>query len=392
MSKLRVALHYGADSVYLSGREFGLRKRAGNFSLEEISQAVAETHAAGKKVYLTINIFARNRHIDPIKKYCKSLKSLGLDAVIVSDPGIFSIVRDMLPETKIHISTQANITNIASVTFWKKLGADRVILARELTLREIAEITNESAIDIETFVHGAMCISYSGRCLLSNYLAHRSANLGDCAHPCRWQYRVIEKKRPDEPLEICENGDYTYIMSSRDLCMIEHIPELIKAGISAFKIEGRIKTEHYVASVTRIYREAIDRYYADPKYYKTDTAWLDELSKTTNKGFTTGFFFGDPLDDGQVFGKHQSPANQPFMGIITSTNRNDGFIILQAKNKIVCDMELICLSKKFTGDRSLNVIELRDTDGKMIKYTQPNQIVLAKLSKPVSVNEILCRK
>jgi len=392
LRKLRIALHYGADAVYLSGKEFGLRKRAGNFTLDEISQGVSEAHAAGRKVYLTLNIFAHNQHIEPLQENCKSLKNIGLDAVIVSDPGAFSIVRKIMPDTKIHISTQANVTNSASVSFWQTLGADRVVLARELSLEEISEITRHTSIDVETFIHGAMCISYSGRCLLSSYLADRGANLGDCAHPCRWEYNVTEKKRTDEPLEIIEEDDCTYIMSSRDLCMIEHIPELIESGISALKIEGRIKTEHYVASVTRIYREALDKYYDNPNGYKTDPAWFEELSRTTRKGFTTGFFFGNPLDAGQVYGKHQSPTDQPFMGIVTDTERTDGLVEILSKNKMVSGMELTCMSQKRSGDRLIKILELRDDKGNVIEYSQPNQIVLAKLSTQMSINEILCRR
>lgn len=392
LSKLRVALKYGADAVYLSGKEFGLRKRAGNFTFDEISQGVSDAHASGRKVYLTLNIFAHNQHIEAMRKYCKNLKSTELDAVIVSDPGVFSIVREMMPDAKIHISTQANTTNSASVAFWEKLGADRVILARELSLKEITEITGNTSLDVETFVHGAMCISYSGRCLLSSYLANRGANLGDCAHPCRWEYRITEKKRPDEPLEIHEEDNYTYIMSSRDLCMIEHIAELAASGISAFKIEGRIKTEHYVASVTRIYREALDRYYDDPKEYKTDPAWIDELSRTTTKGFTTGFFFGNPLESGQIYGTHQSPTGQPFMGIVADTVRDNGFVGILSKNKMVTGMDVTCMSYRHADDRLIKILELRDEKGNMIEYSQPNQAVLAKLSEPVSANEIICRR
>jgi putative protease len=392
LEKLRIALRYGADAVYLSGKQFGLRRRAGNLSVDEIALATAEAHGLGRRVYLTLNIFAHGRHIDGIREYCEEIKGIGVDAVIISDPGVFSLVHEAMPEMRIHISTQANTTNALGVRFWQKMGAVRVILSRELSLNEISEMAKGTSIDIEAFVHGAMCISYSGRCLLSSYLARRSANLGDCAHSCRWEYKLLEMERPDEPLGIEEDGDYTYIMSSRDLCMIEHVPELIRSGVSALKIEGRMKSAYYTASATRIYREAVDRYYDDPKGYRVDPAWTEELARTTTKGYTTGFYFGSPLGDGQKYDSQESPVDQSFLGIVTRTTRSDGLTEIKAKNKITPGIEAAFVSPDRSNDRVVTIYELFDKDMDPIDKTQPNQIVLARVSERMEELDILCRR
>ena len=389
LEKLRVALHYGADAVYLSGKEFGLRSRAGNFTLDEISTAVEEAHALGKRVYLTLNIFAHNRHIDSLRDYLSELKDIPLDAVIVSDPGVFSVVKSLLPSVGIHISTQANTTNMESVAFWRGLGADRVILSRELSLDEIADISSSAEIGTEVFVHGAMCISYSGRCLLSNYLAERNANLGDCAHPCRWEYTITEKKRPEEPFTVEQDREYTYIMSSRDLCMVRHLPALVRAGVSAFKIEGRMRSAFYVATATRIYSEALDRYYADPDGFNPDPSWEDDLAVTTVRGFTTGFYFGNPMSEGQIYDVKPSQIDQSFAGMVTGVDRPDGLIQVRVKNPISPGMTLRRMARLRARDSAARITRILDEKGTPIGRTHPEQTVLIEFPGNIEQHEIL---
>lgn len=264
IEKLKTAIEYGADAVYVGGEGFNLRMGATNLTTEEIKEATSWVHERGKKIYVALNIFARNYHVSGIRSYLKRLAEIPIDAVIVSDPGVFLTVREIAPHVPIHLSTQANTTNTKSLEFWHQQGMKRAVLARELTLGEIKEITNNAPIQTEVFVHGAMCMSYSGRCLLSGFMANRHANLGDCSHSCRWHYVLKEEKRPDETYPIVEDESGTFILSSKDLCMIQHIPELVHAGVTAWKIEGRMKSPYYVAAVTRVYREALDRYFADP--------------------------------------------------------------------------------------------------------------------------------
>ena len=300
---LKIAVIFGADAVYIGGEAFGLRAKAKNFTNEEIKEGIAFAHEHGVKVYVTANILAHNQDLDGVRKYFTELKEIKPDALIISDPGVFMIAKEICPEIEIHISTQANNTNYGTYQFWYAQGAKRVVSARELSLAEIKEIREKipEDMEIETFIHGAMCISYSGRCLLSNYFTGRDANQGACTHPCRWKYAVVEEKRPGEYLPVYVNERGTYIFNSKDLCMIEHIPELIDAGIDSFKIEGRMKTALYVATVARTYRKAIDDYLESPELYKKNMDWYKEqISNCTYRQFTTGFFFGKPDETTQI--------------------------------------------------------------------------------------------
>ena len=292
--KLETAIHFGADAVYLSGKDFSLRNFSGNFSLEEIEAAVALGHTHDVKIYIACNIYSRNHEQRNLREYLTQLRKIRPDGVIVADPAIFMAARELMPDVPIHISTQTNTTNYATAQFWQKLGADRIIAARELSLQEIQEIATQSQLAVEAFVHGAMCISYSGRCLLSNFMANRDSNRGRCAQPCRWNYAVVEEKRPGQYLPVHEDERGTYIFNSRDLCMIEHIPALIESGLTALKIEGRMKGIHYVASTVKAYREAIDAYYRHPDDYRVQQDWVDTLDSVNQRGYCTGFYFGDP--------------------------------------------------------------------------------------------------
>lgn len=301
LSRLKVALAYGADAVYAGGDSFSLRVRAKNFTDEELAEAIRYTHEKGKKIYIALNIIPHNDDIDEFIEYIKKIKVLKPDAFIISDLGAFSLAKEHAPEIPIHISTQANNVNYKTVDMWHKLGAERVVLARELSFDEVREIRKKTSLDVEleAFIHGAMCISYSGRCLLSSYMTGRESNSGDCAHPCRWNYTLMEEKREGEYFPVYENDRGTYIFNSKDMCMIEYIPELINSGVTSFKIEGRVKTEFYVATVVGAYRRAIDEYLKNPDGYKFNPKWIDELSKVSNRGYTTGFWLGKTDCDSQ---------------------------------------------------------------------------------------------
>lgn len=326
---LKIAVMYGADAVYIGGEAFGLRAKAKNFSLQEMAEGVQFAHEHNVKVYVTANILAHNRDLPGVREYFGELKQVNPDALIISDPAIFTIAKEVLPEMEIHISTQANNTNYGTFNFWYGLGARRVVTARELSLAEIKEIRHHipEDMEIETFIHGAMCISYSGRCLLSSFMAGRDANQGACTHPCRWKYSVVEESRPGEYMPVYENERGTYIFNSKDLCMIEHIPEIVEAGIDSLKIEGRMKTALYVATVARTYRMAIDDYKKDMEYYKSRIPYYkEEISKCTYRQYTTGFFFGKPDENTQIYDSNTYMKEYTYLGIVgekyTGDNEN----------------------------------------------------------------------
>ena len=332
---LKVAVLYGADAVYLGGEAFGLRAKAKNFTLEEIREGIDFAHSHGVKVYMTANILAHNGDLPGVEAYFSELRELKPDALIISDPGVFAIARRVCPEIDIHISTQANNTNYGTYRFWWELGARRVVSARELSLAEIREIRDRipEEMEIESFIHGAMCISYSGRCLLSNFLTGRDANRGACAQPCRWKYSLVEETRPGEYFPVMENDRGTFIFNSKDLCMIEHIPEMVEAGIDSFKIEGRMKTALYVATVTRAYRLAIDAFRRDPEEYRANLAWYrEEIGKCTNREFTTGFYFGKPGPDSQIYENSTYITNSVYLGRVDAVD-GEGRCRLEQKNK-----------------------------------------------------------
>lgn len=343
---LKVAVDYGADAVYIGGQKFGLRAKADNFSLEEMNEAADYVHASGAKLYVTVNIFAHNDDIEGIKKYFSDIREAGLaekiDAFIISDPGIFMLAKEMLPEIERHVSTQANNTNYLIYKFWHDMGATRVVAARELSLKELKTIRENipDDMEIEAFMHGAMCISYSGRCLLSSYFTGRDANKGACTHPCRWKYAVVEEKRPGEYLPVEEDDRGTYIFNSKDLCMIHYIPEMIDAGIDSFKVEGRMKTALYVAAVTRTYRQAIDDYYKSEELYRSRQDYYDEeISACTYRQFTTGFYFGKPDTDSQIYDSNTYVRNYTYLGLIENIT-DDGLIVIHQKNKFLVGDEI----------------------------------------------------
>ncbi len=332
---LKTAVVYGADAVYIGGEAFGLRAKAHNFSLADMRIGAAFAHSRGVKVYVTANILAHNQDLSGVEEYFHQLKEVKPDGLIISDPGVFDLARKVLPEVEVHISTQANNTNYGTYLFWHRLGAKRVVSARELSLEEIRQIRGQipEDMEIETFVHGAMCISYSGRCLLSNFFTGRDANQGACTHPCRWKYAIMEETRPGEYMPVYENDRGTFIFNSKDLCMVEHIPRLCEAGIDSFKVEGRMKTALYVATVARAYRRAIDDFWKGPEVFRENLEWYkEEIGKCTNREFTTGFFFGKPGSDAHIYANSTYVKNYTYLGTVESVDAR-GLACLEQKNK-----------------------------------------------------------
>lgn len=361
---LKTAVRYGADAVYLGGEAFGLRAKAKNFSPEEMAEGIAFAHAHGAKVYVTANIFAHNEDLSEAAVYFRSLNELKPDGILISDPGMFLLAKENCPDVDLHISTQANNTNYMTYKFWWDLGATRVVCARELSLGEIKIIRENipEKMEIESFIHGAMCISYSGRCLLSNYFTGRDANKGECTHPCRWKYAVMEETRPGEYLPVEENERGTYIFNSKDLCMLEHIPELIDAGIDSFKIEGRMKTALYVATVARTYRRAIDDYFKDPALYESNMEYYrSEIRKCTYREFSTGFYFGKPTYENQIYDANTYASEAVYLGTVEEIDER-GFAVITQKNKF-CTGDVIEIMKVNGDNEQTEVIRILDGEG-----------------------------
>ncbi|MBQ6937791.1 MAG: U32 family peptidase [Clostridia bacterium] len=333
--KLKIALKYGADAVYIGGEAFSLRVAADNFTPEEMKEGIEFAHAMGKKVYVTANIIPHNRDLKEMERYFKEIYELGADAVLISDLGAFNICRKAAPDLEIHISTQANNTNYMTVQSWHEMGAKRVVLAREMTLSEVREIRDNISreCELEIFMHGAMCVSYSGRCLLSNYMTARDSNYGACSHPCRWQYALMEEKRPGEYMPVFENERGTFIMNSKDLCMIEHVPELIASGVSSLKIEGRVKSEYYVATIVAAYRKAIDKYYENPTGYVFNPEWLKEVKKVSHRDYYTGFFFGIPDTGAQIYGTSSYIRECDIVGIVLDYDEKTKLAKVSQRNR-----------------------------------------------------------
>lgn len=393
---LKIAVMYGADAVYIGGEAFGLRAKAKNFSMEEIAEGIAFAHEHDVKVFITANILAHNGDLEGVREYFKELNEMNLrpDALIISDPGIFAIAKEVCPDIERHVSTQANNTNYGTYQFWYSQGAKRVVSARELSLAEIKDIRANipDDLEIETFIHGAMCISYSGRCLLSNYFTGRDANQGACTHPCRWKYAVVEEKRPGEYLPVYENERGTYIFNSKDLCMIEYIPELMDAGIDSFKIEGRMKTALYVATVARTYRKAIDDYKESPELYKKNMPWyLDQISNCTYRQFTTGFFFGKPSDEAQIYDNNTYVKEYTYLGIVGEQNE-EGLYRIEQRNKFSVGEEIEVM--KPNGENiTVTVKRIVDEEGKeMESAPHPQQVLYIDLGQPLDIYDILRRK
>lgn len=393
LETLKVAIRYGADAVYIGGQAYGLRAKADNFSIEDMKAAAEYAHAHGKKVYLTANIYAHNYDIDGVRKYFAQVKDTGIDAVLVSDPGMFMLAREVMPDMELHISTQANNTNYLTFQFWNKMGAKRVVTARELSLKEIGEIRDNipDDMEIESFIHGAMCISYSGRCLLSNYFTGRDANRGACTHPCRWKYHIVEETRPGEYLPVNEDERGTYIFNSKDLCMIEHVPEMIEAGIDSFKIEGRMKTALYVAAVARTYRKAIDDYLESEEKYRANLDYYrTEIAKCTYRQFTTGFYFGKPDETAQIYDSNTYLKNCTYIGNVEHVTE-DGMACFEQKNKFSVGENIECMD--FDGTNINGTVEaIYDIDGNPMEAApNPKQPLKVKFSCDVKPGMILRR-
>lgn len=396
LEKFKTAIQYGADAVYLAGDKLGLRTASKNFSLDDIKEATKIAHDLDKKVYLTLNVISHNKDLEGVDEYIQSLDEAGVDAFIVSDPGIFQKVKTLAPSKEIHISTQANITNTATVEFWKSLGADRVILARELSLEEIKEIKDEvkDSIMIEAFVHGAMCMSYSGRCLLSNFMTGRSANMGDCAHPCRYKYYLMEETRPGEYYPITEDEKGSYIMNSKDLCMINYIPELIEAGVDSFKIEGRVKSEYYVATVINQYRRAIDDYYEDIekyKYNRDNNIYLEEIMKVSHRDFTTAFFFGDVKEASLTYDNSSYIRLYDFIARVLDYDEDKKLMKIQERNKFSIGDEVEIFGPKFYDKFTINKI-YDENMNEVDNINTPMKEAYIPYDKKVEYNYMIRRK
>ena len=390
---LKIAVVFGADAVYIGGEAFGLRAKARNFSREDMEEGIAFAHARDVKVYVTANILAHNEDLTGVREDFLELKEIGPDALIISDPGVFQAAREICPEIEVHISTQANNTNYGTYLFWHRLGARRVVSARELSLKEIRDIREQipEELEIETFIHGAMCISYSGRCLLSNYLTGRDANQGECTHPCRWKYALMEEQRPGEYMPVFENERGTFIFNSKDLCMIEHVPELIEAGIDSFKIEGRMKTALYVATVARTYRRAIDDFMKSRELYEKNMPWYkSQISNCTYRQFTTGFFFGKPSEEAQIYDNNTYLKEYTYLGIVEDFK--EGLCQIRQRNKFSVG-EMIEVMKPDGENESVTVLKILDEEGKELESApHPKQKLFLDLGTTLSQYDILRRK
>ena len=391
---LKIAVTFGADAVYIGGEAFGLRAKAKNFSPEEMKEGIEFAHARGVKVYVTANILAHNYDLEGARAYFKELKEIGPDALIIADPGMFTLAKEICPEIDVHISTQANNTNYETYRFWERLGATRVVSARELSIKEIKEIREHISdeMEIETFIHGAMCISYSGRCLLSNYFTGRDANQGACTHPCRWKYSVVEETRPGEYFPVYENERGTYIFNSKDLCMIEHIPDIIDAGIDSLKIEGRMKTALYVATVARTYRKALDDFAESPEKYQENMPWyLEQISNCTYRQFTTGFFYGKPDETTQIYDSNTYVKEYTYLGIVGERNEQ-GCYRIEQRNKFSVG-EMIEVMKPDGRNIEVAVKAIYDENGQsMESCPHPRQVLYIDLGMELDQFDILRRK
>lgn len=396
LEKLKIAVVYGADAVYFGGEMFSLRAGAGNMTLEEMKEGVEFAHARGVKCYLTVNIFAHNEDIEPLTDYLLQLRDMhmDLDAFIVSDPGIVDLIQEIIPDAEIHLSTQANMTNYRTANFWYKLGVKRIVLARELTFDEIRQLRQQipDDMELEAFVHGAMCISYSGRCLLSNFMIERDANRGACAHPCRWKYALVEEQRPGEYYPVEEDERGTYILNSRDLCMIEHIPELAEAGIVSAKIEGRMKSIFYVATLVSAYRLAIDAYYEDPEHYVFREEWMTEMMKASHREFTTGFYFHQPTNKDQNYQTSAYTREYSFTGLVLDYDPETGIATVEQRNKMVLgdEIEVMGPGREFFTQ---TLKEMYDEEGTPVQSApHPQQILRIPMDQPVSPYDMLRKK
>ena len=394
LEKLKTAIDYGADAVYIGGEAFSLRVAAENFSKEDMREGIKYAHDRGKKVYLTANILPHNDDIEEFEDFITEIKDYGFDAVLIADLGLFDMMQEFAPEIPIHVSTQANNVNYRSAIKWHKMGATRVVLAREMSFREIAEFQQKipEDLELEAFIHGAMCISYSGRCLLSNYMTGRDSNMGACAHPCRWNYKLVEETRPGEYMDVMENERGTFIFNSKDLCTIRHIPELVQSGIASLKIEGRVKTSYYVATVVGAYRREIDRYFADPENYVFNEAEYEELCKVSHRPYTTGFYFGKPDENSQVYTSSSYIRDYDLVGIVQSYDAETGIATVSQRNRFFKgdEVEIIQPMKPFFTQ---TIDSMTDENGNEIDVANhAEQIVHFKTVQPVCEDAMIRKK
>lgn len=394
LEKLKIAVIYGADAVYFGGESFSLRAGAGNLSIDEMKEGIEFAHERNVRCYMALNIFPHNEDIEPLTEYLESIRNTGIDAFIVSDPGVITLLKEIIPGAELHLSTQANMTNYKTANFWYAMGVTRIVLARELSFEEIKEVRKNTPpeMEYEAFVHGAMCISYSGRCLLSNFMIERDANRGLCAHPCRWKYALVEEQRPGQYYPIEEDDRGTYILNSRDLCMIEHIPELIESGLASLKIEGRMKSIFYVATVISAYRKAIDAYYADPEHYVYDPKWLEEIKKVSHREFTTGFYFDRPTNKDQNYRTSAYTRDFLFTGLVRSYDSETGYAIVEQRNKMSIGDEIEIFGPG-TDFFAQTLTEMYDEEGNPVDSApHPQQILRIKVEQPVAENFMFRRR
>ncbi len=397
LEKLIFAVDYGADAVYIGGEYLGLRTSTKNFTIDDIKEGLDYAHKKGVRVFLTLNAIPHNEDVTMLYDYLNQIKDLDIDAFIASDPGVFSAIKEVVEDAEVHISTQANNTNYMSAMFWHKQGAARVILARELSLDEIIEMNSkiDSDLEIEVFIHGAMCMSYSGRCLLSNFMTSRDANRGACAQPCRWKYKIVEEKRPENEYEIIEDERGSYIFNSKDLCAISLIKDLIEAGVASLKIEGRSKSIYYVSQIVRIYREAIDTYYNDPQNFVVKDEWVEELQTVSHREYTTGFLLGKPNEDSHIYGTNSYVKNHDFLGIVLESKLQDNGLynnIIQQRNKLCIGDEIEVIGPKYFSYKFV-LEELYNEKGEAIEAApHPKQIIQIPLEIELQKNYMIRKK
>lgn len=394
LEKLKFACIYGADAVYIGGQIFGLRASAKNFSIKDMEEGIKFAHEREKKVYVTINIIPHNEDLKELPEYLEKLNELKVDAVILSDPGTLMYVRKYAKDLEVHLSTQANNTNYMSANFWYEQGVKRIVMARELSFKEIKEIKENVSEDLELegFIHGAMCISYSGRCLLSNYMANRDANRGECAHPCRWNYYIVEEKRPGEYIPVTEDEKGTYFFNSKDLCMVKHIPEVINSGINSLKIEGRMKSIYYVANTVRVYRKAIDEYLKSPESYEFDSEWLEELRKVSHRKFTTGFYLNKPTEDDQLYDTSSYIREYDFIGIVLEYDEETGIALVEQRNRMFKGDSIEVIGPDYKSFKQEIRIMRDENDEEIDVAPHAQQKIKISMDKPVDKYYILRRK
>lgn len=393
MDKLKMALLYGADAVYLGGKSFGLRAFSDNFSLEEMEEAVRYAHGLGKKVHVTVNIFPHNADLNGLPEYLTSLRDIHVDAVLIADPGIFSLARQIVPDLPVHISTQANVTNWASAKFWHDAGAKRVVMAREVSLKDVKAIHDKVPVELEGFVHGAMCISYSGRCLLSNYFTeNRDSNRGQCVQCCRFKYNVVEEKRPGQYFPVMEDERGTYIFNSKDLCLLPYLPDLYDAGLCSLKIEGRMKSVHYVATVVKVYRQAIDAYERDPEHFRVLPEWVEELEKISHRPYTRGFSVSRPTEADQVYSHSSNTQTHEFIGLVRSYDVERKLAWIEQRNHFKVGQTVEFLQPKGQLIRC-TISRILDEDGQDLDAARhAQQVVAVPVDEPLEAYSMMRRE